>query len=351
MKRVTIDESIFGQGESKDKNKSGSKKVSKKKKGEDFLDYANKNGIEVNFQYEDKAIKEDKKILNKNTAKPTVINAQPYKQDKPSGNTNFRGGYKGGYNNRKPHFKKNFRTGNNKFDQCNMHLSRVMPMMSPLYNPYTMQGGYTYTPQTGYYSQNLPSVTTFPLPEVDNSSAESIVNFIELYLSIDNLNQDLYLRNRIDENGFILASEIANHNRLNSRGVSAEMIYSLFSNDDNAHVEAKLNNNELFLRNREWEAIQESILPREVIQQNKRALKQQAYANPMNMNYVSMQNNYFFNAPPTNDLSAMYMSYQYPIGGMNMMPMGMHGINPMTMPLTPMNSMGPQIESTEETNN
>jgi hypothetical protein len=351
MKKVTIDESIFSQGETKDKSKSGSKKVSKKKKGEDFIDYANKNGIEVNIQYEDKAAKEDKNFLNKNIAKPTVINAQAYKQEKPTGNNNFRGGYKGGYNNRKPQFKKNFRTGNNKFDQCNLHLSRVMPMMSPLYNPYTMQGGYNYAPnmsQGGYYT---PNVSTFPLPEVDNSNAESIVNFIEVYLSLDNLNQDLYLRNRMDENGFISASEIANHNRLKTRGVTVEMIYSLFSNNDDPHVEAKLNNDELVLRNRDWGSLQDSLLPREVIQQNKRALKQQAYANPMNMNYVSMQNNYFFNGPPSNDLSAMYMSYQYPIGGMNMMPMSMHGMNPMTMPLTPMNSMGPQVESTEESNN
>ncbi len=347
MRNVKLDEGIFSQGESKEKGKSGGKKVNnKKKKGEDFLDYANKNGIELNLQYEDKALRDEKKAAAKTSkgAFPITSNDQPIKQERtPS--TFEKKGYKSGYNtntnsynNPKPHFKKTFRTGNNKFDQCNMHLSKVMPMMSPLYNPYTLQG-YNYTPnvQGGYY--NTPNQTAYNLPEVDANSSESIVSFIEAYLSLDNLNQDLYLRNRIDQNCYIEISEIANHNKLRNRGVTLDMLVSLFSENQNELVETAAAENCLFLRNREWENLKEKLLPREVIQQNKRMMKQAQYANPMNsmntMNYVSLQNNYFFNGMPANEnlgMSAMYMGYQYP--GMNMMPM-----QGMTMPTGQINPM------------
>ena len=346
MKKVTVDDSIFSQKDLKEKGKSAGKKSTqnKKKKGEDFLDYANKNGIELNLQYEDKVNKEDKYKLNKANPKQ-LNNSQPYKQEKPTGGNNFKAGFKTGYNRKPQQHKKNFRTGNNKFDQCNMHLSKVMPMMSPLYNPYTLQGyGMPNMMNQGGYNSAPININQYPLPEVDPSNAESIVNFIECYLSLENLNQDLYLRNRIDENGYMEVSEIANHNRLKYKGITPDVLVTLFFNNDNPTVECMASGpSEVFLRNRDWNNLIDKLIPKEIISQNKRALKQQAYSNPMNMNYVSLQNNYFFNAPAS-DLSAMYMGYQYPMGGMNMIPMGMQGINPinpiqMSPGITPMNSM------------
>jgi hypothetical protein len=355
MKNVNIDDGIFGgdQGKSEDqKEKSKGAKKAKKKKGEDFIDYANKNGIELNLQYEDKSLlREEKKFVPASTGTPVPIKAAyvkpkgPYvksdkfekfeKYDKFGGQANNAEGKKfynkGGYVKKPFHYKKNFKTGNNKFDQCNMHLSKMMPMMQPLYNPYTLHGGMMpsqYVPNMmptanqGYYP---PAQQLFPLPDILDASDKNVTDFLEAYLSLENLNQDLYLRNRIDENGFIEASEIANHNKLRSRGVTAERIAAILSDNSSPVIEAVPAEEGLFLRNREWDNLKDKIVPREYIQQQKKMLKSQQYmnqmnmgVNPMNMNYVSMQNNYFFNGMPNTPenfgMSSMYMGgFQYPM--------------------------------------
>jgi hypothetical protein len=360
MKKVNLDEGIFGEGQSKsedkkDKSKKTDKK-SKKNKGEDFFDYSNKNGIELNLQYEDKAHQRDEKKFTK-TQEPQQIKKTnpnpraPYQKtsegkfsDQPQEGRKFYN--KGGYQKKPFQFKKNFKTGNNKFDQCNMHLSKMMPMMQPLYNPYTLHGSMMqpqYVPNMmpnmnmGYQT---PAAQLFPLPDIVDASDKNITDFLEAYLSLENLNQDLYLRNRIDENGFIEASEIANHNKLRSRGVTAERIAQILGSYTSPVVEAVPAEEGLYLRNRDWENLKDKLMPREYIQQQKKMLKSQQYmnmnlsahhpmnpvnpVNPMNMNYVSMQNNYFFNGMPnTPENFGMYgmnpgaMAYHHP-----MMPQG-----------------------------
>jgi len=330
MKNVKIDDDIFGEskiaGDKKDKSKSNKAK-SKKNKGEDFLDYATKNGIELNLVYEDKVnAKEEKRHVN-NGPQPTHIKKNPrtFQKNDKYPNQDGKKYYKNSYS-KKPYYKKPFKTGNNKFDQCNMHLSKMMPMMPPLYNPYTMQhGGFNYTnvpsmPQMnmGYYNPSQ----AFPLPEIVENSDKSISDFLEAYLSLDNLNQDMYLRNRIDDNGFIVASEIANHNKLRSRGVTVEKLASIFGGNTNSVIEAITQDGNTFFRNRDWEAIKEKLVTKEQIHQQKKMIKNANYmnsfynpmANPSSMNYVSMQNNYFFNngMPNTNlafGMSAMYLEY------------------------------------------
>ena len=68
MKHLTIDDKIF---ESEDKGKKekvdDSAKKGKKSKGVDFMDYANKNNIKLNIQYEqDKFIDKKKKMYPNN---------------------------------------------------------------------------------------------------------------------------------------------------------------------------------------------------------------------------------------------------------------------------------------------
>merc|ERR1711976_901421 len=104
--------------------------------------------------------------------------------------------------------KYGFKTGNNKFDMCNMHLPRMMNMM-PIYNPYTQNGSpQNYMPMPEM--QGVPVQGAMPnmqmpfnpvvLPEFNSGSDDKALSeFLEVYLSLDNLNQDLYLRNRINE--------------------------------------------------------------------------------------------------------------------------------------------------------
>ena len=341
MRNVKIDDGIFGDSHTKDedkndKSKSAKNQKSKKKKGEDFLDYANKNGIELNLVYEDKAILRDEKRTFNTASLPTQIKKAPYVANSYPKSEKFASGqtegpkkyYKAPYVKKPYHFKKTFKTGNNKFDQCNMHLSKMMPMMQPLYNPYTMQSAPQYMPNMmpnmnmGYYNPSS-APQSFPLPEIVDNSDKTVADFLEAYLSLENLNQDLYLRNRIDENGFIEASEIANHNKLRSRGVTVEKLAVIFAENTNELIEAVASEEGLFLRNRTWDLIRDKLMPKEYIHQQKKMLKSAQYMNQMNpvnqmnpmntMNYVSMQNNYFFNGMPNTQenlgMSAMYMGY------------------------------------------
>jgi hypothetical protein len=355
MKNVNIDEGIFGvQQKKENSNVDKSKpKTSKKKKGQDFLDFANKNGIQLNFEYEEKVnLKDDKQnIANVKEVGQKKFGSGNARQYNSGG---YGGNYKGerynneGYNKypqknyQKKQFnpKKNIRTGNNKFDQCNMHLPKMMNMMQPLYNPY-LQGGMApqyvpnmmsqpqmnmqyFNPNQGMEPQMVPVITVL---ELKDTTDESIYEFMENYLLLENFNQDLYLRNRVDDNGFIDVSEIANHNKLRSRGVTLEKLTALFADNSNKTIESAVTEEGvLFLRNRAWEQIKDKLYSIQWIQQQKRMMKANQYANPMNtLNYVSTQNNYFFNSMPNpsgDNMQAVNNMYQqYP-----MMNMG-NGIN------------------------
>merc|ERR1712170_327609 len=132
MQNVKVDDDMY-RDDSKNVKREKQDKKSKKNRGEDFHDYAKKNDIQLNLEYEDKLnVKSEKKGLNE----------KPYenKKGKFQGNKNYDDGnkkYKGNYYKNKGGFKKNhFKTGNNKFDLCNMHLPKMMTMLQPIYNPY-----------------------------------------------------------------------------------------------------------------------------------------------------------------------------------------------------------------------
>jgi hypothetical protein len=308
----------------------------------------------LHFEYEDKAnLKNEKKIPNSVSGTNNIQVGKP----KPKFHGNEKGqkyssnqegdnkkpkSYVNSY--KKPYPKKhNFKTGNNKFDLCNMHLPKMMHMLQPIYNPYSSQGGMMspYMPQMmpqmpinsmGFMNSNLPSYRQVVFPLVTDSSDKSISDFLEVYLSLENLNQDLYLRNRIDENGFIEGSEIANHNKLRNSGVTLERLISVFESNTNPIVEARIEEDTLYLRNREFDNLADKILPLQQIQLQRKMFKGQQYMNAMNgmnhmnhmnpmntMNYVSLQNNYFFNAMPgMTEMSGMYMGYQPQIMNMGM---------------------------------
>lgn len=328
MKGVKLDDNIFTSKDKANEAQSSQKqgKKQKKNRGEDFLDYANKNGIQLNLEYEDKAnTRMEKKGSNYQSSKPKGKfqgekegKGQGGKPSYQEGGKKYKG-YSGGYSSyKKPYHgpkRSHFKTGNNKFDLCNMHLPKMMHMMQPIYNPFSgMMPQYMPQMVPGYFNQPLNHLA---LPELHDNSDKSISDFLEIYLSLDNLNQDLYLRNRIDENGFIEASEIANHNKLRNK-VTVDKLMTIFKDNTNPVVEAQVTEEGLLLRNRDFDNIKDKLLTFDQIQQQRKMQKAQQYmnANPMNtLNYVSMQNNYFFN-------SVHSMPHQDPMAGMSGMHMG-----------------------------
>jgi hypothetical protein len=341
MKNAKIDDSAFG-GSSKptepNKKDSKGKKANKKAKGLDFIDYANKNGIQVNLQYEVNGNQtNDKKErkpypnndynkggnnynnnANNNNANynnnnsnynSTYKNKRPYNpnykninenheytpNDNYSENSTY---YQKSYDGQgsKPFIKKPFRgkkgqykIGDNKFDLCNMHLPQMMGIMQPQYNPYFMQQQ-REPMQNQYYGKFKETG-----PVLVDSSDKAIVEYLAEYLSIENLNKDLYLRNRIDENGYIEGTEIANHYKLKNMGITLERLTEILNeNVEHPIIEAGLTEDDkVIVRNRDFENIKSEMVSKETIFQN-RKVRSQHVPQQQTLNYVTLQNNYFF---------------------------------------------------------
>ena len=134
-----------------------------KKKGLDLFDYANQNNIEINLEYEENKFQLKKSEDPKFSEKSNKYEKKPFNKNRQNKNW--------------PQ-KKNKMSGN-KFDMIQMR-------QYPHYNN---------------YSQNIIQLT-------DDAQ---ILEHLEKLLSEDNLNQNLYLRNRIS-NGKIFMDNIVRYN-------------------------------------------------------------------------------------------------------------------------------------------
>jgi len=218
--------------------------------------------------------------------------------------------------------KQFYKVGDNKFDMFNTHLPQMMPMMTPQYNPYMIPGKFQIN------QQYMPKpVFDSGIPLVDSSDV-SIITFLEQYLSLENLNKDLYLRNRIDENGFIDCDEIVNHNKFKKLNISImRLVEVLNENAENPVIEAMMTTNEkIVVRNRDYEGLKDKLMSKEQIYQQKKTqpkIMNNMVYNPymnmggsqgMNLNYVTLQNNYFFTGMPQEGnvgYNPMYVQYPY----------------------------------------
>jgi hypothetical protein len=171
-------------------------------------------------------------------------------------------------------------------------------------------------------------------PTVDDDSEKSISECLEYYFSEENLNKDYYIRSRMNDDGYIDAYEIVNFNKMKNRGVNVEKIQEIVSSNKDSIVEYVVSEGRLYLRNREWESFKDKLLPLEVLQMQRKFVKK-----PQMMNYVNMQNNYFYQMSPmpmqggftpSFDMNAGHMFVQpgmmgYPMGMMPPQYMGMGG--------------------------
>jgi hypothetical protein len=216
--------------------------------------------------------------------------------------------------------------GNNKFDMVNMHIPKMT-----VYDPFMMQEynqpGFV-PPQQNYYQPK-------PVPIIREDA--EVLDFLGNFFSVENLNQDLYLRNRIDENGFVKVDEIANFNAMKQNDIAASRILEVANSSQFLEVVTKEGIN--YVRNKNWDNVKGSLLTKEQISANKRLMKrnEKLAMNNMNMygqqmgmnsmvptmmpmNYVNMQNNYFFQTSPGQPSQAfggfptpqMYMGFNMP---------------------------------------
>lgn len=282
MKGIKIDESDFGEVNKPKKKDRKEDKKAKKKKGEDFIDYANKNNIQINIEYE------ENKYELKKTVDPKVDNPRPGKPNENKrgrGNNFSRGGYRGGYRGRQQKRPFKFNSGN-KFDMINQR------------PPYQMGQG-------NYYQQQhqIPALT----------EDKDILNYLETIFGEENLNKDSYLRNRIDsKKGTILVDNIVAYNVIKKNNINKQKILDVIK--ESANLDSLVENEKDYIHIKNYNDLK--LISMEQLTANKKSQKiKMNYPQPIvpqmpfaGCNYINnYQNNYIVYQPPFN--TPQYISY------------------------------------------
>jgi hypothetical protein len=233
-----------------------------KKKGQDFLDYANKNNIQINIEYEENKFQLKKKDDQKTAEK--------------TGNTfndNKRQYNRGGYKNDKNHPQKRMpKYTGNKFDNF----------------------GQRYPQQPHYYQRQAPKL----------GENKEILEYLEKIFSEEHLNKETYIRNRLKD-GKILLDDIVAYNDIKSNNINAEKLMEVIK--ESQKLECVNEEGKNYIKIKDFDKLK--LLTIEQIIENKKQMRMQKnnYMQPMRMpppyppfnNYISMQNNYYLYNGPT----------------------------------------------------
>ena len=137
--------------------------------------------------------------------------------------------------------------------------------------------------------------------------------------------------------------------RIQVRNISAEQVKLAISNLQPAIVEFYQNDGKNYLKINDWQNLQSQLITIEQIQMQKRSLKNQRYQ--ANMNYVALQNNYFFTSNQfgqNQGMMAGVMDHMQPNPYMmeQMPPMGQINLTPYQQNFMPV--MNPQFRVPNE---
>ena len=254
MKGIKIDDLDFTnepKGKKPYKKQKNPEDKKAKKKGQDFLDYANKNNIQINIEYEENKYqlkkKEDQKSGNKFND-----NKKPYNK----------GGYKNDKNRQQ---KKGPNFSGNKFDS---------------------------------FGQTPPHQNFHPHPPKLNDNKD-ILKYLENLFSEDSLNKNTFIRNRLKDDK-ILVDEIAKYNDIKRNNINSQKIIEVIK--DSQNLECINEDSKNYIKIKNFDKLK--LLSLEQIIENNKAMRQKHQFMPMGgaqfyppqyANYSTMQNNYFFN--------------------------------------------------------
>ena len=218
-----------------------------KKKGQDFLDYANQNNIHINLEYE-----ENKYQLKKNEEPKIGEKSNKYNDNKKPYNKNRQ--------NKNWPQKKNKMSGN-KFDMVGMRQ---------------------------YSNYNYPQNT------IQLKDDKQILEHLEKIFSEENLNKDLYIRNRIS-NGKILLDNVVNYNDFKNNNVDDKKIMELVKGSKNLEIVNEEGKN--YIKIKDFD--ETKIKTGEQIYESRKNQKMQKQFN-QNSSYFNFQNNFIiYNGVPT----------------------------------------------------
>jgi la-related protein 1 len=242
----------------KNKQKAANKKP-KNNKGVDFMEYAQKNGINVSIQYEENAANSQKKAANKKdnnfTSQPQTNQSNQY-QKKGGKNKKYQKSHNTEGNNL---FQNPYKLGSNKFDAYNSGF-----MMGGMFPQNFMRHE---MPQHQYQmnnvNQDFQKLTFDESTSSDVTPDKKIIDSLEYYFSIENLNKDSFIRGKLNEDGYLDADAIINFNqyipfniRMKKNAVTVEKLKELLKQFDTI-IETKTEDEKIYLRNKNWETIRD----------------------------------------------------------------------------------------------
>ena len=277
MKGIKIVDSDFSnEPKAKKQNKKLKNPEDKKnkKKGQDFLDYANKNNIQINIEYEENKF-----------------------QLKKKGNKNL--GEKDGNK-----FYDNKKQNNDNSKKYHVYIPK-----SKRQHPYNFYSGNKFDNFGHRPLQPKANTYPYPLPKPKLDKNEEILAFLEEMFSEKNLNKDTYIRNRLKD-GKILVDDIANYNEIKKNNINAEKILEIIKDSQNLECVNEENKNYIKIKNID----NLKLLTLEQIIESKKAARmkkmqyypQYQYPFP-GYNYISFQNNVFIYPGYNNYPQGSYM--------------------------------------------
>ncbi len=271
MKDVKIDDSVFT-GEHKKSDKKKHDKKNSKKKGIDFMEYANQNNIQVNIEYEEDKYEKNKKYYDNNNKKYNNNNNNK-KYDNKGKYYNKKGYNKNNNNNNqnRPH-----KFGGNKFDSIN---------------------------QKTYFENQF-----YQTPKFNND--DEIKSFIENLFTENTLNKNLYLRYRLNDKGNFLVYDLEQYTALKKNNVNFNKIIDLLKDSNNLEIVEIDDEKYIHVKNYS----QLNLLTIEEINNNKMNMKMNRWLQNMNQNQMGfnpygfyygqmqnfMPNQGFYQIPPQN---------------------------------------------------
>ena len=291
MKNLKFDDSAFVKKDSGNKKKDKKEdKKSKKNKGQDFLDYASKNNIQINIEYEEDKIQEKRKKYfdKKDQQYDNKTGGRYQKKYQNDNNYKYNNRNQGGY--KRPQKRAPFKFGGNKFDACNIQ-----------------KGPYDQMP----YQEN----TFVPKPAIILTTDKDVLAYIEEMFSAQTLNKDIYLRKHLSEEGEIDVNDIANYYTIKKSNVPANKIPEILK--ESKTLEIKEDNGktlvvvkgikEMNLQSIESIAASKKAAKMQRMQQNMYPQMGGEFPPYMGYNYIHMQNKYFLPS------QGFYPGYSQPV--------------------------------------
>ena len=152
----------------------------------------------------------------------------------------------------------------NKFDKPSQKVDQpfMFPQDPNFINFQAMMRNNMFNPLAMPVNPFIPPHQTFPIRD------EEILDIIEYFFSQKNLNKDIYLRDSMDEEGWVNAEIVIANPRLKPLNLTPERIHTIIDKIGSDFVETRINEVEkIQLRPRNYENLKEKLLTREEIQQ------------------------------------------------------------------------------------